>query len=284
MYTDPSGELADGFFDDLADFFGLGDGGIHESPNPLGTHLPGMESHKTATGEADQSTESAGKYDWNYSALSTGGIIMGGLVADDGTGVGIADDVLIPIVAVGAAIGFAANNSDNIGYAVQDATRWAEKQVADGYNWMMSEDAQGGDEASGGAGSGGGTGQTPNGGKSPKDLVPWATGAGAVAKAGGDKMTRLPQFGFKAIDKMKDYSQMTAQQLVSYVRGFDQAFRKGAVQSMTRDQAAIIARQARRLGVYVRIDKGHPRSDIWTMPHLNVGPKQGKFHVPFLPK
>ena len=44
-----------------------------------------MKSHKTATGEADQSTESAGKYDWNYSALSTDGIIMGGLVADGTT-------------------------------------------------------------------------------------------------------------------------------------------------------------------------------------------------------
>ena len=50
---------------------------------------------------------------------------------------------------------------------------------------------------------------------------------------------------------------------------------------MTRDQAAKFVEQARKQGVYVRIDAGHPGTR-WDMMHINVGPAKGKYHIPIL--
>ena len=91
----------------------------------------------------------------------------------------------------------------------------------------------------------------------------------------------LPKIGVEYFDNVSDLSKVTGDQLVSYARQIEEFFKEGKIGAFTRDQAALLLKQARRLGVEVRVDEGHPGT-FWDMKHINIGPSG--YHVPILPK
>jgi hypothetical protein len=68
---------------------------------------------------------------------------------------------------------------------------------------------------------------------------------------------------------------------VSYSKQLESLYKSGKIGSLNRDQAILLVKQARKLGVEVRIDNGHPGT-FWNMDHLNIDPSG--YHVPILPK
>jgi RHS repeat-associated protein len=95
------------------------------------------------------------------------------------------------------------------------------------------------------------------------------------------KGVTLPKIGIKYFDDVADLTNVTKNQLVSYSKQLESLYKNGKIGALTRDQAALLVKQARKLGVEVRIDKGHPGT-FWNMDHLNIGPSG--YHVPILPK
>lgn len=91
----------------------------------------------------------------------------------------------------------------------------------------------------------------------------------------------LPKLGVKYFDEI-DWSNATANQLVSWAKELEKQFRAGNISALSRDQGAFIVKKARELGVDVRIDKGHPGTS-WDMDHINIGPNT-KYHIPLQPK
>lgn len=68
---------------------------------------------------------------------------------------------------------------------------------------------------------------------------------------------------------------------MSYAKQLESLYKSGKIGALTRDQTALLVKQAKKLGVEVRIDKGH-LGTFWNMDHLNVGPSG--YHIPILPK
>jgi RHS repeat-associated protein len=98
---------------------------------------------------------------------------------------------------------------------------------------------------------------------------------------GAAKGVTLPKIGIKYFDDIADLSNVTKNQLVSYSKQLESLYKSGKIGALTRNRAALLVKQARKLGVEVRIDKGHPGT-FWNMDHLNIGPSG--YHVPILPK
>jgi len=103
----------------------------------------------------------------------------------------------------------------------------------------------------------------------------------SILKIKATKLVTLPKLGIKYFDEINDLSSVSKGQLVSYARQFEIMFKEGKIGALTRDQASILVKQAKKLGVDVRIDKGHSKT-FWNMDHLNIGPSG--YHVPILSK
>jgi hypothetical protein len=94
--------------------------------------------------------------------------------------------------------------------------------------------------------------------------------------------TALPKIGIAAFDLVKDFTKVKPAFFNSYLEQLETRYLREGI-AVTRDEAAAIVRTARRRGEYVRIDDGHPGTR-WDMKHLNIGPKNGQYHVPIQAK
>ena len=110
------------------------------------------------------------------------------------------------------------------------------------------------------------------------------TGVFALDAAGlryaGRQPGRLPKINVEKFDHLlEDLSKMPNNQLMSYCKQLELKFIRDKAKLITRSQADLLVKEARKRGIYVRIDKGHPKTE-WEMPHLNIGGKDGTFHIP----
>jgi hypothetical protein len=73
--------------------------------------------------------------------------------------------------------------------------------------------------------------------------------------------------------------EFTKSELVYFAKEVEQSYKIGRAYPLDREQLLSLVEQAKKLGVEVRIDKGHP-STFWNMEHLNIGPNG--YHIPIL--